>query len=145
MAKVEKSALVPYSAQEMFDLVADVESYKNFLPWCSNSRRLPSAGENEMCGWIEVSRLGITQEFTTRNELYPPGRMTLSLKDGPFRRLDGEWQFIALKEDACKVMLTMEFEFSGKMINKAFGKVFHQVANSLVESFVKRAREVYRA
>jgi ribosome-associated toxin RatA of RatAB toxin-antitoxin module len=142
LSRVEKSALVPYSAQDMFDLVADVESYKEFLPWCSNSRRV-SSGDNEMCGWIEVSRLGIKQDFSTCNELEPPGRMTLTLNEGPFKRLNGEWRFIALREDACKVTLSMEFEFSGKLINAAFGKVFHQVANSLVESFVKRARQVY--
>jgi ribosome-associated toxin RatA of RatAB toxin-antitoxin module len=144
LAIVEKSALVPYPAQAMFDLVADVESYKEFLPWCSNSRRM-SSGDNEMCGWIEVSRLGITQSFSTCNELDPPRRMSLTLNEGPFRTLQGEWQFIALREDACKVVLTMEFEFSGKLIDAAFGKVFHQIANSLVESFVQRAREVYGA
>jgi ribosome-associated toxin RatA of RatAB toxin-antitoxin module len=142
LAIVEKSALVPFSAQAMFDLVADVESYKDFLPWCSNSRRV-SSGEKSMCGWIEVSRLGITQAFSTCNELYPPDRMTLTLNEGPFKQLQGEWQFIALREDACKVILKMEFEFSGKLIDAAFGKVFHQIANSLVESFVQRAREVY--
>jgi ribosome-associated toxin RatA of RatAB toxin-antitoxin module len=142
LAIVEKSALVPFSAQAMFDLVADVESYKDFLPWCSNSRRV-SSGERSMCGWIEVSRLGITQAFSTCNELYPPDRMTLTLNEGPFKQLQGEWQFIALREDACKVILKMEFEFSGKLIDAAFGKVFHQIANSLVESFVQRAREVY--
>ena len=126
----------------MFDLVADVESYKDFLPWCSNSRKI-SAGDGKLCGWIEVSRLGITQSFSTCNVLDPPSRMTLALNEGPFRQLQGEWQFIALRDDACKVMLAMEFEFSGKLINAAFGKVFHQVANSLVESFVCRAREVY--
>ena len=142
MAIVEKSALVPFSAQAMFDLVADVESYKDFLPRCSNSRRV-SSGEKSMCGWIEVSRLGITQAFSTCNELYPPDRMTLTLNEGPFKQLQGEWQFIALREDACKVILKMEFEFSGKLIDAAFGKVFHQIANSLVESFVQRAREVH--
>lgn len=126
----------------MFDLVADVESYKDFLPWCSNSRRV-SLGEKSMCGWIEVSRLGITQAFSTCNELYPPDRMTLTLNEGPFKQLHGEWQFITLREDACKVIMTMEFEFSGKLIDAAFGKVFHKIANSLVESFVRRAREVY--
>jgi len=142
LARVEKSALVPFSAQKMFDLVADVESYKDFLPWCSNSRRV-SLGEKEMCGWIEVSRLGITQSFSTCNELDPPARMTLTLNEGPFKRLQGEWQFVVLRADACKVVLIMEFEFSGKLIDAAFGKVFHQAANSLVESFVQRAREVY--
>jgi ribosome-associated toxin RatA of RatAB toxin-antitoxin module len=141
---VEKSALVPYSAQAMFDLVADVEHYKEFLPWCSDSQLL-SRGDNKLCGKIEVSRMGIRQSFSTCNTLDPPGRMGLVLHEGPFKHLQGEWRFVELREDACKVMLTMEFEFSGKLINAAFGKVFNQVANSLVESFVKRAREVYGA
>ena len=142
MARVEKSALVPYSAQAMFDLVADVERYKEFLPWCSDSA-LVSRGEYELCGMIEVSRLGITQAFTPRNPLAPPGRMGIALQEGPFRHLHGEWLFVELRDDACKVMLTMEFEFAGRMIDAAFGKIFHQVANSLVESFVARAGEVY--
>jgi len=143
LAKVEKSALVPFSAQAMFDLVADVERYKEFLPWCSDSQ-LVSRAEHKLCGRIEVSRLGITQAFSTCNELDPPGRMGIALHEGPFKRLQGEWRFVELRENACKVMLTLEFEFSGKLIDAAFGKVFHQVANSLVESFVKRAQEVYR-
>lgn len=142
MAKVEKSALVPFSAQAMFDLVADVEHYEDFLPWCSKSA-LVSRGDHELCGMIEVSRLGITQSFSTCNQLDPPTRMGIALQEGPFRHLHGEWRFIELREDACKVMLTMEFEFAGKLIDAAFGKVFHQVANSLVESFVERAKEVY--
>jgi ribosome-associated toxin RatA of RatAB toxin-antitoxin module len=142
LAKVDKSALVPYPAQAMFDLVADVERYKEFLPWCSNSA-LVSRGENELCGMIEVSRLGIRQSFTTCNSLDPPSRMGIALQKGPFRHLRGEWRFVALREDACKVMLTMEFEFAGRLIDTAFGKVFHQVANSLVESFVERAKDVY--
>ena len=143
MAKIEKSALVPFSAQQMFDLVADVERYKDFLPWCSDSQ-LVSRTENEVCGKIEVSRLGITQAFSTCNAIDPPHRMGIALREGPFKRLNGEWRFIQLRDDACKVSLMMEFEFSGKLINAAFGKVFHQVANSLVASFVERAREVYR-
>lgn len=142
MARVEKSALVPFSAQAMFDLVADVEHYKDFLPWCSDSK-LISKSEDQLCGRIEVSRLGITQAFSTCNRLDPPSWMGIDLHEGPFRSLHGEWQFIALREDACKVALVLEFEFSGKLIDAAFGKVFHQVANSLVESFVQRAREVY--
>lgn len=142
MALVEKSALVPFSAQAMFDLVADVERYKEFLPWCSNSRMVSRRGD-EVCGWIEVSRLGITQSFSTCNKIDPPERMDIALREGPFKRLHGRWHFQPLDEQACKVMLRMEFEFSGRLIDAAFGPVFNQVANSLVESFVKRAREVY--
>ncbi|WP_078120046.1 type II toxin-antitoxin system RatA family toxin [Thiosocius teredinicola] len=143
MTKVEKSALVPYPAQAMFDLVADVESYQHFLPWCSSSR-LISRNERELCGEIEVSRLGISQTFSTCNRLEPPTRMGIALNEGPFKRLHGEWQFLVLRDDASKVMLTLEFEFAGRLIDAAFGKVFHQAANTLVESFVERAREVYR-
>ena len=142
MARIEKSALVNHSAQEMFDLVADVERYKEFLPWCSDSA-LVSQTEHQLCGRIEVSRLGITQSFSTCNDLDPPARMGIALHEGPFRKLQGEWRFISLRDDACKVMLKMEFDFSGRLIDKAFGPVFKQVANSLVESFVRRAREVY--
>jgi ribosome-associated toxin RatA of RatAB toxin-antitoxin module len=143
LAKIEKSALVPFSAQQMFDLVADVERYKEFLPWCSDSQ-LVSRTENEVCGKIEVSRLGITQAFSTCNAIDPPHRMEIALREGPFKRLHGEWRFTQLRDDACKVSLMMDFEFSGRLINAAFGKVFHQIANSLVASFVERAREVYR-
>ncbi len=142
MAKIEKSALVPFSAQQMFDLVADVERYKEFLPGCSDSQ-LVSSTETEVCGRIEVSRLGITQAFSTCNAIDPPHRMEIALREGPFKRLHGEWRFTQLRDDACKVSLTMEFEFSGRLINAAFGKVFHQIANSLVASFVARASEVY--
>jgi ribosome-associated toxin RatA of RatAB toxin-antitoxin module len=144
LARVEKSALVPFPAQAMFDLVADVERYRDFLPWCSDSR-LVSRSEDRLCGRIEVSRLGIRQAFSTCNTLEPPERMGIELAEGPFKSLHGEWRFIPLREDACKVTLTLEFEFSGRLIDAAFGRVFHQVANSLVESFVTRAREVYRA
>lgn len=126
----------------MFDLVEDVERYKEFLPWCSDSHLVSKEG-SRLCGWIEVSRLGITQAFSTCNELDPPGRMGIDLHEGPFKHLHGEWRFLALRDDACKVLLRLEFEFSGKLIDAAFGKVFKQVANSLVDSFVQRAREVY--
>ncbi len=142
MAIVEKSALVPFSAQTMFDLVADVGRYQDFLPWCSDSK-LVSRDDQHLCGWIEVSRMGITQAFSTRNALDPPQRMGIELLEGPFKRLDGGWQFLELREDACKVVLRLEFEFAGRLIDAAFGKVFHQVANTLVDSFVQRAREVY--
>jgi len=142
MPIVKKSALVMHSAQEMFDLVADVEGYPRFLPWC-HAAQLLSRTDEEICGRIEVARLGIHQAFSTCNRIEPPHRMDIALRDGPFRKLKGGWTFTALRADACKVELELDFEFSGQLINQAFGAVFGQIANSLVDAFCQRADELY--
>jgi ribosome-associated toxin RatA of RatAB toxin-antitoxin module len=126
----------------MYELVKDVDGYANFLPWCSGSR-LVSATEDRICGEIEVSRAGIRQSFTTCNGLVRNEQITIGLEKGPFKSLDGGWNFTPLQEQACKVELTLNFEFSGVLIDKAFGAVFNQIANSLVDAFCKRAGEVY--
>lgn len=143
MSVVKKSALVPYSTSQMFDLVADVEAYPEFLPWCRAARVL-SQRDDQICARIEVARLGIHQTFSTCNRFERDQRMDIELQDGPFRKLTGGWDFLALREDACKVELELEFEFAGGLIDKAFGAVFHQIANTLVDAFCKRADEVYR-
>ena len=143
MSAVKKSALVPYSAAQMFNLVMDMKSYPDFLPWC-HATRILSCTENELCGQIEVSRLGIHQTFSTCNRFERDRRMDIDLLDGPFRKLSGGWTFTALRADACKVELELDFEFRGGLIDKAFGAVFHQIANTLVDAFCKRATEVYR-
>jgi len=140
---VKKSALVTFSAAQMYDLVADMDSYPEFLPWCEAAEVL-SRAEDRFCGRMEVARAGIRQAFTTCNRFTPGERMELELVDGPFRKLHGVWTFKPLREDACKVELELEFEFSGKLIDKAFGGVFHQIANTLVDAFCRRAEEVYR-
>jgi len=140
---VNKSALVSFSATQMFDLVADMESYPKFLPGC-NAAEVISREEKQFCGRMEVGRLGIRQSFTTRNQFEQGERMELDLVDGPFRKLHGAWTFVPLREDACKVELEREFEFSGRLIDKAFGAVFSQIADTLVDAFCKRAEVVYR-
>jgi ribosome-associated toxin RatA of RatAB toxin-antitoxin module len=139
---VKKSALVHHSAQEMFQLVCDFETYPEFLPWCSNSR-LISRTPDEICGELEVSRVGIRQRFSTRNRLVTNERMDISLQEGPFQKLEGEWRFTKLGEDACKVELMLDFKFAGRMIDAAFGRVFNQIANTLVDAFCKRADDIY--
>ncbi|MCG8486230.1 MAG: type II toxin-antitoxin system RatA family toxin [Candidatus Thiodiazotropha sp.] len=143
MPVVKKSALVPHSAHEMFLLVCAFEAYPEFLPWCSDSRLISRTPE-EICGELEVSRVGIRQRFSTCNKLVEDERMDIQLRDGPFQKLQGSWHFIPLKEDACKVELVLEFEFAGRLIDAAFGRVFSQIANTLVDAFCKRADEVYR-
>lgn len=143
MAHITKSALVMHSARQMFELVNDVESYPDFLPWCSAARLL-SRSEQEICGELEVSRAGVQQRFSTCNRLYPYERIEIVLKQGPFKQLRGGWYFSSLREDACKVELVLTFEFSGVLMNAAFGVVFRQIADTLVDAFCQRANEVYR-
>lgn len=126
----------------MFDLVYDVGSYPKFLPWCQSTQVI-SETEDRICGRIEVARMGIHQTFSTCNRFERDRRMDIDLLDGPFRKLVGGWNFIPLREDASKVELELDFEFSGRLIDKAFGAVFSQIANSLVDAFCKRADEVY--
>lgn len=142
MASVSRSALVMYSAQQMYDLVADVDSYHKFLPWCGDSRVLKQL-DDEVEACILVSKAGIERAFTTRNRMEPGQLVEISLVEGPFRHLDGYWRFHALREDACKVTLDLEYEFSSKVFTMAFGTVFTQIANTLVDAFVKRAKDVY--
>lgn len=143
MPVVVKSALVTVSAARMFDLVAKMEDYPRFLPWCVAAEVL-SREDNRICGRMEVARVGVHQAFTTCNRMVPGERIELKLVDGPFRRLQGVWTFRPLRRDACKVALELDFEFSGKLIDKAFGGAFNQIANTLVDAFCKRAEEVYR-
>jgi ribosome-associated toxin RatA of RatAB toxin-antitoxin module len=142
VAVVEKSALVQHSAGEMYRLVNDVEHYQNFLPWCKSSRLVSLEGDT-MVGELVVSKSGITQSFSTRNTLTKDRLIELQLDEGPFSRLTGQWEFTPLRDDACKVSLRLEFEFSGRLINAAFGAVFSQIANTMVDAFCKRADEIY--
>jgi ribosome-associated toxin RatA of RatAB toxin-antitoxin module len=142
MPVVCKSALVHHSASAMYELVCDFEAYPEFLPWCSNSRLISRSAE-QLCGELEVSRVGIRQRFSTCNRLVENERMDILLHDGPFRKLQGRWRFHALRSDACKVELELDFEFAGRLIDAAFGRVFNQIANTLVDAFCKRADEVY--
>ncbi|MGV6825477.1 MAG: type II toxin-antitoxin system RatA family toxin [bacterium] len=142
MAIVEKSALVPYSAQQLYEIVDDIDAYVDFLPWCSASGVL-SRDDAEVHGMIEVSKAGVKQSFVTINQLTPYQRIDIRLKEGPFRKLEGHWEFIALREDACKVALKLEFHFSNGMMDRAFGIVFEKIANTLVDAFCERAVQIH--
>ncbi|OOZ41982.1 ubiquinone-binding protein [Solemya elarraichensis gill symbiont] len=142
MAVVEKSALVQHSAGEMYRLVNDVEQYQDFLPWCKSSRLVSLEGDT-MIGELVVAKSGITQSFSTRNTLTEDRLVELQLDEGPFSKLTGQWEFTPLRDDACKVSLRLEFEFSGRLMNAAFGAIFSQIANTMVDAFCKRADEIY--
>ena len=142
MNRIHKSALVSYSARQMYDLVADIEAYAEFLPWCGGSS-IQSRTSEIVTASIIIAWRGVNKSFTTRNQLDPGHGMTLQLVDGPFKHLHGHWRFEALDDTACKVTLDLEFEFSNRLLGMTLGPVFESIASSLVDSFHTRARSVY--
>ena len=143
MTHIKRSALVHYSPAEMYQLVNDVAAYASFLPWCRSSD-VKSESETEMVASVEIAKGILNKTFTTHNQLQKDIRIELQLVDGPFKKLSGYWQFDALKTDnACKVNLELDFEFDNAMMSIAAKPIFTQIANSLVDSFCKRAVDVY--
>lgn len=143
MAVVEKMVLVPYSAEQMFALVDDVEKYPQFLPWCGGASVQPHQGET-VHATVHINYHHIKHSFTTENTRTAPERIDMTLKDGPFKHLDGSWHFIPLSDSACKIQLKLHYEFSGKLLEKALGPVFHLITNNFVDAFVHRAEQVYQ-
>lgn len=142
MTCINKSALIPYSAEKMYQLVADVDNYEQFLPWCGRSTVL-SQTDDEVKGQIEIQHTGMNKTFTTLNRMQKNKMIEMRLLEGPFKHLQGFWRFDALDENGCKISLDLEFEFSNKLVSMAFGPVFSQIANSMVDAFCKRANEIY--
>ena len=142
MATVKKSALVLYSAAEMYALVNDIESYSQFLPWC-RSASTSDRTEEQLRATIEMAKGGIHKTFTTTNRMQIHKMIDIRLLEGPFKRLEGHWRFESLRADASKVSLDMEFEFSNQLLRVAIEPVFKQIANSLVDAFCKRAVDLY--
>lgn len=143
MPSISKSALVPYTAAQMFDLVDRVSDYPEFLPWCGGAKEL-SRDEDEVKASVTIAHSGINKAFTTCNRLQKNKMIEMELINGPFKHLHGFWRFETLSEDACKVSLDLEYEFSSKLLGLAVGPVFSQIANSMVDSFCQRADRIYR-
>jgi ribosome-associated toxin RatA of RatAB toxin-antitoxin module len=142
MAVVHKSVLLGYSARQMFDLVDRVEDYPKFLPWCGGVE-VRERGDNKVVASVGINFHGVRQSFTTANTNTPPTAIHMSLVDGPFKTLNGVWTFKELREDACKVELDLQYEFSSRLLEQVVGPVFGMIANSMVDSFTKRAETVY--
>lgn len=143
MPTISKSALVPYTAEQMFDLVDKVADYPDFLPWCGGAEEL-SRDNDEVKASVTISHSGINKAFTTCNRLQKNKMIEMELVNGPFKHLHGFWRFETLSDSACKVSLDLEYEFSSKLLGMAVGPVFNQIANSMVDSFCLRADKVYR-
>ncbi|MPY25001.1 ubiquinone-binding protein [Shewanella psychropiezotolerans] len=143
MPQISRSVLVRFSAMQMYEIVNDVESYKEFLPGCVGGKVLEFDGET-MLASVDVSKAGISKTFTTRNQVIPGKSIQLSLENGPFKHLLGEWRFTELTEDACKIDFELSFEFSNSLVELAFGKVFKELMSSMVTAFTGRAKVIYR-
>lgn len=143
MPSVQRNALVPYSAEAMYKLVNDVAKYPEFLPGCVATSVLEQS-DSHMKASMQVSKAGVSQTLTTLNTLVPNTSIAMQLADGPFKQLHGGWTFTALSDDACKIELQLEFTFSNRLVEMAFGKVFKSLTNNMVSAFTDRAKQVYQ-
>jgi len=142
MTTIHRSAIVPYSAHQMFELVADIPSYPKFLPWCGGARINSTQGD-EVIAAIDIAYSGVHRTFSTRNLLQRDKMMEIQLLEGPFSYLQGFWQFKALDEQSCKISLDLEFDVANRVVGLALTPVFSNIANQLVDRFHRRATELY--
>jgi len=150
MKHVKKSVLLWYSPHEMYALVTAVQDYPKFLPWCERAELLEERSDG-VTARLHLSYMGLRQSFTTRNDHVPDESVTLTLIDGPFSQLEGSWHFTPVPNEegtaakACKVDFAMQYAFSGRALEALVSPVFGGIANTFVDSFVKRAEQVYGA
>ena len=147
MKHVRKSVLLWYSPREMYDLVTAIDSYPDFLPWCDRAE-LVQTHKDGVTARLGLAYMGVRQTFTTRNVHVAPASVTVQLVDGPFSLLDGTWLFKALgrpgsEQPACKIEFDLRYAFASPALETVVSPVFDRVANTFVESFVRRAEDVY--
>ncbi|MCS5586681.1 MAG: type II toxin-antitoxin system RatA family toxin [Gammaproteobacteria bacterium] len=142
MHHISKSAIVPYSCEQMYQLVNQVDNYPEFLNWCSSASILNQT-DDEITASVSIKKSALNQTFTTVNTLTSNQRIDMKLKDGPFNRLSGAWIFTTLRDNACKVELELEFSFSSKIVDMAISPIFTSIANSQLDAFISRAKAVY--
>ena len=142
MQRIRKSVLVPFSASAMFELVDRIELYPQFLPWCGGTV-VAATNDGRKTARIDINYHGVHAHFTTDNVNRAGESIVVTLKDGPFRHLHGEWRFSALAADACKVEFELAYEFTTYLLEKAVGPVFSHIANTFIDAFVRRAETVY--
>ncbi|HEY3634679.1 MAG TPA: type II toxin-antitoxin system RatA family toxin [Caldimonas sp.] len=151
MKQVKKSVLLWYTPHEIYQLVVDIEAYPRFLPWCERVEVLGRDG-NVLTARLHLAYSGIRHAFTTKNVQVPDESVNIGLVDGPFSLLDGLWRFVSLPlpaaaggaaEAACKIEFEMRYAFSNAILEAAISPVFDRIANTFVDSFVRRAAQVY--
>lgn len=144
MKRIARSAIVEHSAEEIFALVEDIESYPRFLPWCLAADVLERTPERTKAT-LTAGMRGLRQSFTTLNENRVGESIDLRLVEGPFKHFAAGWTFRRLSENACKIDFTLEYEFSSRMLAKALEPLFNRIADTMVTAFARRADQVYGA
>ena len=142
MPHIRKSVLVAHSAQRMFDLVADVPSYPDFMPWCAGARMEQQSSDCVQAS-IDIHFAGVRSGFTTLNHHHPVERIEMQFVEGPFSALSGTWLFAALSADACKVQFSLDYAFAGGLVGRVIAPVFDVIAASFVDAFSARAEALY--
>lgn len=139
---IQRSALLPYPAQALYVLVNDVARYPEFLPWCAASTVLEETS-GQMRASLTVAKGSLSQQFVTRNTLTPGVSIEMNLEEGPFSQLHGVWLFKALGDKACKISLDLTFDYAGPLVKATLGPLFTQAANTLVDAFCLRAKQLH--
>ena len=140
--KVSRSAILPYSAEKMYDVVADIRSYPGFLNWCDNMQIISETPE-QVVAKLMISYGKLNFSFTTKNQMVKNESITMNLVDGPFSSLTGMWTIQRLNDDASKVSLEMDFMFDNPITHKLFGRVFQKVISAQLDAFQTRAEQLY--
>jgi len=141
MPTISRTALVEHTTQDMFELVCDIESYPEFLPWCS-AAKVDEFSETHQLASVTIDQAINQSEFSTRNALKTNQSIAMELVDGPFKRLSGTWQFEPLGDSACKVLLDIDFEFANPIMARLISPAFNKVCDTLVNAFLKRADQL---
>lgn len=142
MAHINRSAILPYASERMFVLVNDVEKYPEYLDGCTATQVFEQSAEH-MLASLHLEKKGIKLSFTTRNEIDAPKSIVLRLEEGPFESFEGRWFFQTLSDDACKVILDLQFKLSSKVTSMAASKLLDNLGNNLVDAMVTRAKKIY--
>ncbi len=142
MKVIDRSALVPYSAGQMYDLVRDIESYPDFLPWCSGAG-VVEFFPNGICGRLDISKGVLKQSFVTRNTFTENREIVMVLEEGPFSVLEGTWRFEPIGDMGSRVSLRLQFDFSNPLARMTIAPVFGRITDKLVDAFVARAAGIY--
>lgn len=139
MKRIARSAIVEHSAEQMFSLVDDVESYPRFLPWC-RAAKVDERTAASVLATLSVGMRGLKQTFSTRNDLHPPEAMDMRLLKGPFRHFAAAWRFRPLSAQACSVEFSLEYEMAGPLA-RMLGPLFDHIADTMVDAFTRRAND----